>query len=452
MSASLSIYMCLLNHVLYSTCVLQLVPVKSSIARKSPSNTRMRINSSLKVDIYYLRADISIVPTLSITKQLPNQAICSTLKVLSLQFFTLSFLLIHKQMQRWLLCFQKSVALVLSKLLLSSSQSFPDSKLAIAKYNLDHQQQIEYRMSGTGTATATANMSTAACIKNNTAERVTSEKVMKCTDIRSIMRLNSDIVHQKISHHNTSHGTKKDTDKGKGNNDNINNSSREKEDKWLSELGHGHGKHSSLALKRNYSQESDTITIHPVSISTQSSAESIILSERDTSESMCDGDGDGEGDGDEYPTSEYCSSEKSSSSSNGYKTMTINKIQKNHLKPLSRSRSRSRPPAIDISVSCVPVPAEDIYAITSSRTNLGDFQGVKAVEMTIDSPTHVQDRDRIDRERNRERDMVREGYSIPFSRSHSIGNSSEGGSERGYDYYKYGDVTDDDFSPSESEG
>ena len=348
-------------------------------------------------------------------------------------------------MQRWLLCFQKSVALVLSKLLLSSSQSFPDSKLAIAKYNLDHQQQIEYRMSGTGTATATANISAAGCVKNNTAERVTSEKVMKCTDIRSIMRLNSDIVHQKISHHNT----KKDTDKGKCNDDNINNSSREKKDKLLSELGHGHGKHSSLAQKRNYSQESDTITIHPVSISTQSSAESIILSERDTSESMCDGDGDGEGDGDEYPTSEYCSSEKSSSSSNGYKT--VNKIQKDHLKPLSRSRSRSRSRPPTIAVSCAP--AEDIYAITSSRPTLGDFQGVKAVEMTTDSPTHVQDRDRIDRERNRERDMVREGYSIPFSRSHSIGNSSEGGSEeRGYDYYKYGDVTDDDFSPSESEG
>ena len=363
-------------------------------------------------------------------------------------------------MQRWLLCFQKSVALVLSKLLLSSSQSFPDSKLAIAKYNVDHQQQIEYRMSGTVTATATANISTAACIKNNTAERVTSEKVTKCTDIQSIMRLNSDIVHERISHQNISHGTKRDiisdkgskdvkinnssSDKNNNSNSNSNSNSREK-DKWLKELGHGHGKHSSLAMKRNYSQESDTITIHPISISTQSSAESIVLSERDTSESMCDG----EGDGDEYPTSEYCSSEKTSSSSSGFKSM--NKIEKDHLKPQSRSRSRSRPPAIAVSW----VPVEDLYAITSSRAILSDFQGVKAVEMTTDSPNHInedRDRDRIDRERNRERDMVREGYSMPFSRSHSIGNSSEGGSERGYDYYKYGDVTDDDFSPSESEG
>lgn len=38
-------------------------------------------------------------------------------------------------MRRWLFCFQKSVALVLSRLLVSSSESFADSKLVVEEYN-----------------------------------------------------------------------------------------------------------------------------------------------------------------------------------------------------------------------------------------------------------------------------------------------------------------------------
>lgn len=342
-------------------------------------------------------------------------------------------------MQRWLLCFQKSVALVLSKLLLSSSQSFPDCKLAIAKYNLDHQQQLEYRTSsthtgpgtgggvGTGTGMGGSNhggqkhshsdSSTPAYYTHNM-----SERVIKHADIQTIMRFNSEIGHQKISRHSMSHGRKsyKDEDNSY---EKHKNSSNNQKDKWLSELGHGHGRHGSLTQRRNLSMESDTV--HP--ISAQSSAESIILSERDTSESMCD----------DYPTSEYCSSEKSSGS--GF-TKT-NKIRKDHLKP------QSRPPAITVPSE----PVEDLFTHSASRGMYGDYKGEKAVDKIPDSPL-PSSQDRRDRERNRERDMYREGYNIPFSRSHSIGNSSQEGSERGYDYYKYGDVTDDDRSPSESEG
>ena len=42
------------------------------------------------------------------------------------------------QIRLWLFCFQKSVALVLSKLLLSSSKSYPDTKQAIAQYRNSH--------------------------------------------------------------------------------------------------------------------------------------------------------------------------------------------------------------------------------------------------------------------------------------------------------------------------
>lgn len=48
-----------------------------------------------------------------------------------------SFLL---QIRLWLYCFQKSVALVLSKLLLSSSKSYPDTKQAIAQYRNNHRK------------------------------------------------------------------------------------------------------------------------------------------------------------------------------------------------------------------------------------------------------------------------------------------------------------------------
>ena len=346
-------------------------------------------------------------------------------------------------MQRWLLCFQKSVALVLSKLLLSSSQSFPDCKLAVDKYNLDHQQQLEYRTSSahTGTGTGTgggvgtgagtgmggfhyggqkhphSDSSTPAYCTHNM-----SGRVIKHADIQTIMRFNSEIVHQKISHHSMSHGRKsyKDEDNSY---EKHRCSSNSEEDKWLLELGHGHGRHGSLAQRRTLSMESDTV--HP--ISAQSSAESIILSERDTSESMCD----------DYPASEYCSSEKSCGS--GF--MKTNKIHADHLKP------QSRPPAI--TVPCVPV--EDLFIHSASRGMYSDYKGEKIVDKIPDSPL-PSSQDRRDRERNRERDMYREGYNIPFSRSHSIGNSSQEGSERGYDYYKYGDVTDDDRSPSESEG
>jgi hypothetical protein len=51
------------------------------------------------------------------------------------------FFFVFEQMRKWLVCFQKSVALVLSKLLLSSSHSYPDTKMAIAQYNHDHQSQ-----------------------------------------------------------------------------------------------------------------------------------------------------------------------------------------------------------------------------------------------------------------------------------------------------------------------
>ena len=312
-------------------------------------------------------------------------------------------------MRRWLLSFQKSVALVLSRLLLSSSQSFPDTKVAIAQYNMEQKHQHQYRMAGSVSPQGDVTPRRFREEKEKEKEKErgnSSNNNSNVAVIQQIMRYNSE-----ISHHNIYGG--------------------EDKQKWLSELGHGHGKHSFLANKRNFSLSEDN-TRRP-SFVTQYSSESIVLSDCDRSESVGNDCLTRQG------SSEYNSSGKSSSG-----------IGKGVGIGLSNAL---RPPALTIPYP-YPLPlflsdASNMgcsydgsnLSLKADRERERERERAVAVQSLPESPSRRGGRER---ERDRERDRH-------VSRSHSMGHSSETSEDRGYDYFKYGDVTDDDRSLSGSD-
>jgi hypothetical protein len=299
-------------------------------------------------------------------------------------------------MRRWLFCFQKSVALVLSRLLLSSSQSFPDTKVAIAQYNMEQKHQHQYRMAGSVSPQGQGEVTPR---KVRERERSHSHSNSNVAVIQQIMRYNSEISHQNIY-------------------------GGEDKQKWLTELGHGHGKHSLLANKRNFSMSEDH-TRRP-SFVTQYSSESIVLSDCDKTESVGNDCLTRQG------SSEYDSSGKSSS--------------------CIGITSSLRPPALTIPHP-YPLPS-----FLSDAPNIGSSYEGSNLSLRAE---RERERDRAlsaqslpespSRRGGRERERDRERGDRYMSRSHSMGNSSEASEDRGYDYFKYGDVTDDDRSISGSD-
>ena len=135
-------------------------------------------------------------------------------------------------MRRWLFCFQKSVALVLSKLLLSSSHSFPSTKAAVAQYNQNQvieSQQTPYQMQYTGsTGVGIGYGLNQSDSGSNNGGIGGSSKSGLGSGINAAFKVSMD-----------NYGTNRyDGELG--------------EDKkiWLAELGNGHGKHSALAKRR----------------------------------------------------------------------------------------------------------------------------------------------------------------------------------------------------------
>ena len=146
-------------------------------------------------------------------------------------------------MRRWLFCFQKSVALVLSKLLLSSSHSFPSTKAAVAQYNQNQfteSQQTSYQMQYTGSTGVGIgfglNQSDSG---SNNGGGGGSSKFGLGSGINAALKVSKERLY------NMGDVT-----------DNYGNVSTNRtdggEDKkiWLAELGNGHGKHSALAKRR----------------------------------------------------------------------------------------------------------------------------------------------------------------------------------------------------------
>lgn len=178
--------------------------------------------------------------------------------------------------------------------------------------------------------------------------------------------------------------------------------------KWARELGDGHGKSSSLLNRRAIASSRDG---GGVTICGRPSSESIPLSEWDKSDSIR-----GSYRGEE--TSGYNSSGKSSNCEVGSCTVT-------------KSTQQAPPHTSTFPNACIQ--SDD----TASRPH-GQWRGLKS--STSESP-HSHD--------VREKDYL---CDIRVARSHSVGQSSDGGEERGYDFYKYGDITDDDSCLSGSEG
>ena len=145
-------------------------------------------------------------------------------------------------MRRWLFCFQKSVALVLSKLLLSSSHSFPSTKAAVAQYNQNQvieSQQTSYQMQYTGsTGVGIGYGLNQSDSGSNNGGIGGSSKFGLGSGINAAFKVSKDRLYNTddlIDNYGTN---RHDGEFG--------------EDKkiWLAELGNGHGKHSALAKRR----------------------------------------------------------------------------------------------------------------------------------------------------------------------------------------------------------
>lgn len=178
--------------------------------------------------------------------------------------------------------------------------------------------------------------------------------------------------------------------------------------KWMRELGHGHGKSSYLLSRRTTASSKDD---GGSNIFGQPSSESIPLSAWGKNDSIR-GSYRGEG------TSGYNSSGKSSTCG------VIGRINSN-------TSVQQAMPHISTTMNSY-IQLED----TTSRP-YGQWRGSKGTS----DPPHSRD--------GKEKEFL---CDRRIARSHSVGQSSDGGEERGYDFYKYGDITDDDSCLSGSEG
>lgn len=155
-------------------------------------------------------------------------------------------------MRRWLFCFQKSVALVLSKLLLSSSKSFPSTKAAVAQYNLDqHQnqnqnvesQQTSYQMQYTGSSGVGFGFGSHQNNSGLSSNNLGGGGVGGAFRSGSGSGINAALKSSKERMNNSESdidNSRTEGDVGLGDDKKI----------WLAELGNGHGKHSALARRR----------------------------------------------------------------------------------------------------------------------------------------------------------------------------------------------------------
>ena len=178
--------------------------------------------------------------------------------------------------------------------------------------------------------------------------------------------------------------------------------------KWARELGDGHGKSSHLLTRRAIASSRDG---GGGAICGRPSSESIPLSDWDKSDSIR-----GSYRGEE--TSGYNSSGKSSNCEPSG-CITTNASTQQAVPHTSTFPN-------------VFIQLED----TTSRPH-GQWRGLKA---SISESPHSRD--------GREKEYL---CDIRVARSHSLGHSSDGGEERGYDFYKYGDITDDDSCLSGSD-